>query len=163
MKSEILSNLMPVCAVPEADQKLFIEWMWGQRISTDFDKSVISYPRSCMVQITQDDETIALVPVHPVFMLESLARNPNLTDSELVLALRSLDEKIQQTMKDTGMAEAFFQTNSERFADICEKHGWEKALYDPEKKEWLMKKRAKIDWAKLLEAKDGTNNDQPNI
>jgi elongation factor P--beta-lysine ligase len=103
-----------------------------------------------------------LVPVHPVFMMESLARNPNLTDSQLVLALDRVDKLIQQAMQDTGMAEVFFQTNIERFADICELHGWEKALYDPAKKEWLMKKRANIDWMKLLEVKDASNN-QPNL
>jgi hypothetical protein len=160
---EIEANLMPLYVVPEADQKLFTEWMRDQRVITDFDKSVLSYPRACMTQVRQGDETIALVPVHPVFMMESLARNPNLTDSQLVLALHSVDEMIQKLMQDSGMAEAFFQTNIERFADICEKHGWEKALYDTAKKEWLMKKRANIDWTKLLEAKDGTNNDQSNL
>jgi hypothetical protein len=114
-----------------------------------------------MAQVQQGEETIALVPVHPVFMMESLARNPNLTDSQLVLALDHVDKLIQQTMQDTGMAETFFQTNIRRFADICELHGWEKALYDPAKHEWLMKKRANFDWTKLLEAKNALN-DQPN-
>jgi hypothetical protein len=161
MRAEIETNLMPLYTVSEADAHLFVEWMREQRKNTDFDKRVLGYPRACMAQITQAEETIALVPVHPVFMLESLARNPNLTDSQLVLALNSLNEQVQQVMQDSGMAETFFQTNIERFADICEKHGWEKALYDPAKHEWLMKKRANIDWAKLLEAKNASN-DQPN-
>ena len=159
---EIEANLMPLFAVPETDQKLFTEWMWDQRIITDFDKSVLGYPRACMTQVQQGDETIVMVPVHPVFMLESLARNPNLTDSQLVLALNRIDGLIQKLMQDSGIAEAFFQTDIERFADICEKHGWEKALYDPAKKQWLMKKRANVDWTKLLEAKDASNN-QPNL
>lgn len=157
----IETNLMPVGATPENDVKLFLEWMWEQRIKTNFDKNVLGYPRTCMAQVKKAEETVALVPVHPVLMLESLARNPNLTDSELVLALDSVNDTIQQVMRDTGMAEAFFQTNIERFADICEKHGWEKALYDPAKHTWLMKKRANIDWMKLLEAKNASN-DQPN-
>src|SRR6266566_885846 len=139
MGSEIRAELMPLYAVSEADAKLFIEWM----------------------QIQQNDETIVMVPLHSVFMLESLARNPNLTDSQLVLALNSIDKKIQQVMQDSGMAETFFQTNSERFADICERHGWIKTLYDPAKQEWLMKKRANIDWTKLLEAENACN-DQPS-
>jgi hypothetical protein len=158
---EIHAELMPLYTVPKSDAKLFIEWMQIQRASTDFDRHVLGYPRACMAQVQKGEETIAMVPLHPVFMLESLARNPNLTDSQLVLALNSIDKKIQKAMQDSGMAESFFQTNNERFAEICELHGWEKALYDPAKKEWLMKKRANIDWAKLLEA-ENARNDQPN-
>jgi hypothetical protein len=158
---EIHADLMPLYAVPEADAQLFTEWMKSQRAVTDFDKRVIGYPRACMARVQQGEETIALVPVHPAFMLESLARDSNLTDSQLVLALSSIDKMIQQTMKDSGMAEAFFQTNIQRFADICERHGWIKALYDPSKHEWLMKRRAECDWVKLLEA-ENAHNDQPH-
>lgn len=158
------TDFMPLCAVPESDAARFIEWMSGQRIKTNFDSSVLGYPRACMTRVRQGEETIAMVPIQPTLMLESLARNPDLTDSQLVLALASLDQQLQQLMQDSGIAETFFQTNIERFADICEAHGWIKALYDPEKHEYLMKKRANIDWAKLLEAKNANDsgNDQPN-
>jgi hypothetical protein len=155
---EIQAELMPLYAVSEADAKLFIKWMQTQRTNTDFDPSVLGYPRACMARVHQGEEPIAMVPIHPVFMLESLARNPELTDSQLVLALNSIDKKVQQAMQDSGIAETFFQTNNERFAYICERHGWIKALYDPVKKEWLMKKRANIDWTKLLEAENACND-----
>lgn len=158
---DIETELMPISTVSEKDAGKFIEWMVEQRRTTDFDKSVIGYPRTCMAVVKRQDDTRAMVPVHPVLMLESLARDPNATDSELVLALSSINDKMQEVMKDSGMAEAFFQTNNERFVYICERHGWKAILYDAEKKEWLLKKRANIDWAALLEKHDA-NNDQPD-
>jgi hypothetical protein len=156
------TNLLPMGRVSEENAELFAQWMELQKQSTNFDRSVIGYPRACMFEVQKSEKTIAMVPVHTVFALESLARDPNLTDSELVLALDSIDKKVQQAMRDSGIAEAFFQTNIERFADICERHGWVKVMFDPEKHEWLMKKRARIDWVKLLEA-NNASNDQPDV
>lgn len=157
----IETDLLPMCVVPASDAEKFVAWMTPeQRQKTDFDKSVIGYPRACMTRVQQDQKTIVLVPVHPVLMLESLARESDLTDSQLVLALISINEKLQQVMQDSGMAEVFFQTNIERFADICEHSGWEKNLYDPIKGTWLLKKRANFDWAVLLERHNESHNDQ---
>lgn len=155
----IESIVIPMCSILKSDVLKFIEWMTPeQRKKTDFDKSVIGYPRACMVQVQQNKETIVQVPLHPVLMLESLVQNPHLTDSQLVLALASINEEIQKVMQDTGMAEVFFQTTIERFADICANNGWEKNMYDPEQGKWLLKKRANINWAELLEKQNGDNN-----
>jgi hypothetical protein len=159
----IETELMPLSAVVEEDGQLFIKWMTSeQRKKTDLDPNVLGYPRACMLRTEQFQETIAMVPVHPVFMLESLAQKPDLTDSQLVLALSSINDKVQDAMRDTGMAEAFLQTTIQRFADICERNGWEKNMYDPEKGVWLLKKRANIDWTKLLE-KSNEASDKPIV
>lgn len=155
----IETDLLPMCSVPEEDAQLFIEWMTPERRKeTNFDKAVLGYPRACMARVKQSEKTIAMVPMHPILMFESLSHSPELTDSQLVLAFRSIDEKIQQAMQDTGMAEAYFQTNSERFSYLCDRHGWEIVLFDPIKKEWLLKKRARVDWAKLVENTNASNN-----
>lgn len=162
MKSEIQADLLALCKVPEEDAKLFIKWMFEQKEATNFDFQTLTYPRACMARAQEATETIAMAPMHPVLMMESLAHDPNLSDSELILALARINEQLFQAMKGTGMAESFFITNNERFANTCENHGWVKAMFDPERHEWLMKRRANIDWAALLENKDACN-DQPNV
>lgn len=161
MRKEIQADLLGLCKVSEDDAELFVKWMFEQKAATNFDFKTLTYPRACMARVQKASETIAMAPLHPVLMIESLAHNPDLSESELILALARVNEQLTQAMRSTGMAEAFFITNNERFSNTCEKHGWIKAMFDPERHEWLMKRRANIDWAALLENKDASN-DQPN-
>lgn len=150
----IWADILALCTVPVSDAELFSKWMLEQHVQTNFDIKTLAYPRTCMARAKDGDETIAMVPLHPFIMMESLAQKSDLTDSELVLALARIDEQLFEMMKMTGLAETFFITNNKRFADTCENHGWIKAMFDPERKEWLMKRRANIDWVALLENKD---------
>ena len=156
------TDLLPMHAVSEADAKLFIEWMRTQRVSTDLDPAALGYPRAIMVRVKQADDTIAMAPLHPVLMVESLSRNSKLTNSQLVLVLLSINDKLQQVMQDSGMAEAWFETNSEHFVDVCCRCGWEIALHDQDKQKWMLKKRARIDWAKLVETTNENDHDTPD-
>ena len=60
------------------------------------------------------------------------------------------------------MAEAWFETNSEHFVDVCCRCGWEIALHDQDKQKWMLKKRARIDWAKLVETTNENDHDTPD-
>jgi hypothetical protein len=99
-----------------------------------------------------------MVPLHPCLVVESFARNPNLTDSQMVLVLASINDKLDELMKDTGMAQVYFTTRIEKFANICERHGWEKYMYDATKNEWLMRKRITDPsvWAKELACRESS-------
>ncbi len=154
MRRKMQADLLALCKVPESDAELFVKWMFEQKKTTNFDFKTLTYPRACMARVQGNNETVAMVPMHPVLMMESLAHDPGLSESELILALARVNEQLSQAMRDTGMAEAFFITSNKRFADTCENHGWIKAMFDPERKEWLMKRRANIDWAALLENND---------
>jgi hypothetical protein len=130
---------MPMGAFPQEDAKLFIKWMWRQKKSSNFDASVLAAPRACMVKATRDGQTIALLPVQPVIAIESLCNDENLTKSQLTLALYEIHRLIEKIMRDSETTEAFFTTDNQIFADLCETHGWKKHLFDESKHTWLMK------------------------
>lgn len=135
------AELMPMCCVHPEDAEKFTEWMKTQAVRTNLDPDVLGYPRACMARLSRNDVTLAMLPLHPVVMLESLASSPELNDWALILGVVELDGVIEKAMETTGMCEAFFLTPIERFANTAESRGWIKALYDPEKKTWLMKKK----------------------
>ena len=138
---KISADVMPLYAVPEADAKKFIEWVWEVREKVQFDYDTLSYPRSCMTRAQDEDETLMMIPLQPVLMFESLTRKPGLTDRQSALCLHRIGEVVEKAMEDTGHREAYFLTNDAREAETCSRHGWTKCLYDPEKKIWLMKRK----------------------
>lgn len=138
---KITSSIMPLYAVPEADAKKFIEWVWDVRQKVQFDYETLTYPRSCMTRAQNEEETLMLIPLQPVLMFESMTRKPNLSDRQSALCLYRIGQEVERVAKDTGHREAYFLTNDAREADTCSHHGWTKALYDPEKKTWLMKRK----------------------
>lgn len=135
------ATLSPISTTSPADAERFAAWAWAQKQQTVFDADVINYPRACIAKVAKADETVALVPVHPVLMIESFCREPGLSPSQRFLTLHSLDAMLTQVMHDTGMAESFFVTSDSHFADVAEQHGWIKYLHDTEKQTWLMKKK----------------------
>ena len=141
MSRQIQADLLALCQVSEEDAELFIKWMFEQKKATNFDFKTLTYPRACMACVHEENETVAMVPLHPVLQLESLAHKEGLSDAALILALRAVDEQVTQAMQNTGMCEVFFQTSNARFAETCSRHGWIKDLYDPVKGTWLMKKQ----------------------
>jgi hypothetical protein len=144
MAYQITATAMPMYAVPQEDAELFLKWVWDQREQTDFDMKTLSYPRSCMTRAQNDTETLMLLPLQPVLMFESLIRKPGLTDRQSALGLFRIGQVVEDAMKKTGHAEAYFLTNSEQEANTCANHGWVKALHDPEKKIWLMKRQVQL-------------------
>lgn len=132
-------EVMPIGSVPEADVKLFCEWMWKQRETAHFDPEVINGPRSCLVKVTKGEKTLALVPIQPVIFIESLCFDPNATKSQKALAVFEIQEKVKAVMRDTAHQEAYFVTTLKEFADFSEAHGWTKYLFDEKKNSWLMK------------------------
>ncbi|HEV8492656.1 MAG TPA: hypothetical protein VGR76_10300 [Candidatus Angelobacter sp.] len=140
---KIVTEVMPVGSVPEADAKLFCEWMWKQKEKTQFDPEVLNGPRSCLVKVKRGENTLALVPIHPVIFIESLCSDPNATKSELVLAMFQIQEQVKAIMRHTAHTEAYFVTTFKDFADLSENHGWTKYLFDEKKNSWLMKLQVK--------------------
>lgn len=132
---------MPICAVSEVDAKLFTDWTWAQHQMNAFDSQTLTYPRSCMAKVSRGDETVVMVPFHPVLMFESLCHLPSLGDSAKALSLSRIDEAAASAMKDAGLYEAYFLTSEKRFADLALTHGWTIALFDADKSTWLMKKK----------------------
>jgi hypothetical protein len=138
---KITADVMPLYAVPEEDAKKFIQWVWSARDKVNFDPDTLLYPRSCMTRAQNEEETLMLIPLQPVLMFESMARKPELSDGQSVYCLHKIGQVVESLMEDTGHREAYFLTNDEREAETCSRHGWTKALYDPEKKTWLMKRK----------------------
>lgn len=137
----IVAELTPLYAVKQADANLFMQWVWKVRQLVNFDQDTLSYPRSCMTRASSGDETLMMVPLQPVLMFESMVRNPDITDLQSAICLRKIADVVEAAMVDTMHREAYFMTNNEKEADLCAARGWTKALYDPEKNTWLMKRK----------------------
>jgi hypothetical protein len=132
---------MPLYAVPEEDAKQFIEWVWNVRQQVNFDYDTLTYPRSCMTRALDGAQTLMMIPIQPVLMFESMVHNPELSKPKIALCMSRIGETVEDAMKLTGHREAYFLTNDAQEAETCSNHGWTKALYDPEKKIYLMKKK----------------------
>lgn len=92
-----------------------------------------------MIKVTQAEKTIAFMPIQPVIALESLCNDERLTKSQITLTVFEIHKLVKIIMVDSGTTEAFFTTNNDTFAHLCEGQGWKRHLYDQEKKTWLMK------------------------
>lgn len=136
---DISAEIMPVGVLPEHDTEMFAEWMWRQKDSSNFDPDVIAAPTACMVKVTQGDKAIAYMPVQTVICLESLCNAKDLSKSQISLAIYEIHLLVKKMMADSGIAEAFFTTSNDGFADLCEGQGWKKHLFDESKHTWLMK------------------------
>ena len=122
---KITADIAALCNVSEADAELFIKWVWALRSKNAFDMKVMTYPRTCMARVQNEEETIMLLPFQPVLMYESLAPKPGLTDRQRALGLWRIGQVVEQAMKDTGLMEAYFLTTDDREAEVCAAHGWE--------------------------------------
>ena len=138
---KISADAMPLYAVPDKLARQFIEWIWGAREKTCFDFEVLTYPRSCMTVAKLGDEVAMMIPLQPVLMFESMVRKPGLTDRQSAMCLYRISKVVEKAMGDTGHREAYFLTNVAQEAETASHHGWTKALYDPEKQTWLMKRK----------------------
>lgn len=127
------ADISALCNVSEADAALFIKWVWTLRDKNAFDMKVMTYPRTCMARVQNEEETIMLLPFQPVLMYESLAPKPGLTDRQRALGLWRIGEVVDRAMKDTGMYESFFITTDAQEAETCSHHGWTVAMHDPRK------------------------------
>lgn len=137
----VTAELMPIGAVPVADQKLFIDWMWEQKDRVKFDAMPLTYPRATMLKAKHGDETIAMVPMHPVLMLEAMASEQNMDRRYRAKGLWEIGKTVERAMQDTGMRDAYCLINDEGEYRAVSKRGWTKVLYDPECHTWLMRRR----------------------
>ena len=142
---KITADICPIGSMQPVDAELFTNWAWQQRENINLDPGVLAYPRTCMTHARMGEETVAMIPVQPVLMFESLVRKPELTARQTALALWKIGEVVESTAPFTGLREAYFITNCEAEANSCEKHGWIKVLHDAEKGQWLMKRRYKCE------------------
>lgn len=140
---KISAEVKALSLVTEEEQKDFISWMWEAKERTNFDMSVLTYPRAVMFRTFDEEGTAIFLPAQPILMFESLCPRPGLSDKAAALSLWRIGELADSVMRDVGMYESYFITNDQKEADACEKRGWVKLLHDPVKKEWLMKHRAK--------------------
>jgi hypothetical protein len=123
---KIQAELTALCKVAQDDIKKFISWVWANRAKNSFDLKIVTYPRTCMARAFDQEQTLVLVPVSPVLMLESVAPKPDLTDRQRILCLYRVTEVVEQAMRDTGFCECYFLASEhDQLAEVAKGHGWE--------------------------------------
>lgn len=136
---KVTAELLPLAAMTPPDTHDFVEWVTS--IRNNFDPEVMGYPRTVLCRAKAGDEPIAYVPLHAVLMYESLAPRPGTSALQLAQGLREISAVADQAAAQTGHGENYFLTNSEEEMKLCVKRGWKVRLYDPERKEWLLRRK----------------------
>ncbi len=117
-------DLMPVGSVPEDDVQNYISWAWRMRDITNLDIPVLGYPRACMARAKSGDDTVMMVPFHPVITYEPLSYSPDLSPRMRALCLARIFGEVEKAMQETGHREQFFLTADDSVADAAARHGW---------------------------------------
>ena len=107
-----------------AEATQFIEWMTSTNNNL-FDPSIVKYPSLRTVVVEKDGEPQTYVPFHPVLVLESLAQRPGLTPRENAVGLRRLQDTIESTAKQYGMAEVWWMCADKDLIHFAQQHGYE--------------------------------------
>lgn len=90
-----------------------------------FDPAVMSYPVTTPLALRSKSKTIMYVPVQKVFMMESLAINPEATNHEIAVALRELIVTVAYQSQQLGQGELYFMGTNEKTNEFALKHGLE--------------------------------------
>jgi hypothetical protein len=123
------------------DAEKYVEWAFRVKEKTNFDPTILYYPRTVLCRAKADDEPIVYLPLQPILMFESLAPEKNVTERQLALALWKINEAVDKMGLAAGFKESYFLTGDEREANVCSLHGWTIILHDPERKIWMLKHR----------------------
>lgn len=122
---KIQACILPVGALPEEDQRNFLEWVWRDRAINLFDPESLSHPWSAMCVAGSERNPMLYIPLQPVFVWDAIASKPGITPREEALCLWRIGEAVDAKMEETGVGEAWFLCADGRVADICARHGFE--------------------------------------
>jgi N-acetylglutamate synthase-like GNAT family acetyltransferase len=117
-----------VRAAVEADRQNVAEWVTKNAAENQIDTDIFAYPQTKIYAAT-NGKPICYLPVQMVVMMESLAPNPEATDSERAEAIRQLLKGVVLQAHGAGIREVYFVGTDKRVNRIATRHGFEKIKF----------------------------------
>jgi hypothetical protein len=103
-------------------------WFEGIAKQSHLDPDVFRYPKTTLIQAYNKatGKPILYVPVHDVFMMESLGPNPEASDGEIAAALAQVVKSIHWEAYKQGLGEIYFPCTNERTAEFAGNHSFKR-------------------------------------
>lgn len=108
----------------EKDAEQLVTWLLNTPQNM-FDPDIASYPSLRTLAVDQDDKTVVYAPFHPVFAVESLAHKPDITPKENAIALRKVQDALEELARVYGIREIYWMCRDENLVKFAERHGYE--------------------------------------
>lgn len=90
------------------------------------DHKVYEYPATSTLKAVKDGKPLVFMPIHPVFMLESLGIVSQNSAVDTALALSELVKTVRWEAHNKGHGEIFFACSEPTTQAFAEKHGFER-------------------------------------
>jgi hypothetical protein len=105
-----------------SEPQLFLEWIAANREKNDLDEAMLSYPSTEVLVADGKDGRYphVMMPVHPVFVMDSLAPNPAATAGQIALALRKMTDIVEWESRKLGYGEIWFVASEPSIARFAE-------------------------------------------
>lgn len=106
------------------EHQLFAEWVRANAEKNNLDPDMLAYPATTVLVADGGDGKYPwlMMPVHPAFIMDSLAPNPSASMAQVGLALRKMTEIVKWEGRKAGHGEVWFVASEESVADFAEKH-----------------------------------------
>jgi hypothetical protein len=107
--SELKVRPLKLLEVPK-----WLKWLWDGKEKNDLDARMFDYPNLKMV-VCENSKQILILPFHPVYVIDSLAFNPEVTDAkERLDATLETVNAVAEAAKSQGMAELLYISSDDR-------------------------------------------------
>ena len=106
----------------EADQA--IDWFLANAHNSNFDEKMLRYPGTRILAADPLDgsKPWLYVPIHPTYILDSIAPNPDANDCQIGLALRKITEIAKWEARGMGAGTVHFVPSEARIRDFAIRH-----------------------------------------
>lgn len=109
----------------EEDFPQMIEWAAAIKDLNLADPEILKYEKvTYYAAFRQNGKILGYMPAQLTVTLESLAPNPEASEDEWVLALKSLIQAVVHDAEREGIREIYFVCKDERVVKIAKKHGF---------------------------------------
>jgi hypothetical protein len=107
-----------------SELELFREWIHANSEKNHLDEPMLRYPAMKVLVADGGDNRHPwlMMPVHPAFIMDSLAPNPAATRAQVGLALRKMTEIVKWEGRKAGHGEAWFVASEPSIAEFAAKH-----------------------------------------
>ena len=107
------------------DAPQMAEWMEKLAQRNNIDPDIFNYPCTVVLKAS-NGKPVMYMPFQTVFVLESLAINPEATNAENAIALKELLSIVEWEGRKAGHGELYFLCADEQTKAFAEHHGLEK-------------------------------------
>lgn len=101
---------------------MFRDWL-GENEQNGLDADTLTYPATTVLVADGKDfrHPHLMMPVYPVFVMDSLAPNPSASPQQIALALRKMTDVIEWESRKNGHGEIWFIASEPSIAAFAEK------------------------------------------